>query len=179
MSFLVSHISTRSIHHVSLSYIHDFFVPNHLNWWSIMNLKKIVIDNFVVIKNYFVDRQKAQKTKCKLNNYYGESDPLTSTVYKLFGYFHSGHVSKNDTEHCWDSITTAENIKNIHDMVIEDTRLKVCVIANAICISNDQFIIFYMNIYICKRCLKDGYYICLQSKRFSAAVHNSRWNLNT
>lgn len=65
------------------------------------------------MKHYFLKGKAAQETKSKVGKHYGESATSTRTVYRWFGYFHSGHMSTNDNEYSrWPvQVTTAENIE--------------------------------------------------------------------
>ena len=87
----------------------------------------------VLIKHYFM------KTKEKLDKHYGESAPSIRTVYKWFQNFWCGHMSTSDAEHsgCPVEATTPE-IDKIHDMVMDDRRVKVREIASAMDISSER-----------------------------------------
>ena len=73
----------------------------------------------LVMKHYFFKGKTTQETKSELEKYYGESAPSTRTVYKWFGYFHSGHMSTNNADHSGRpaEVTTVENTDKIHGMV--------------------------------------------------------------
>lgn len=94
----------------------------------------------VVMKHYFMKGKTAQETKTKLDKHYGGSAPSIRTVYKWFGNFWNGHMSTNDAERPGRpvQVTTAETIEKIHDMVMEDRKLKVRDIAETLGISYDR-----------------------------------------
>lgn len=94
----------------------------------------------VVIKHYFLKGKTPQTTKEKLDKHYGESAPSMRTVYKWFGNFRSGHMDTCDAERSGRplEVTTPEIIDKIHDMVLEDRRVKVREIATAVGISTER-----------------------------------------
>ena len=94
----------------------------------------------VLIKHYFMKGKSPQKTKEKLEKNYGQSAPSIRTVYKWFQNFRSGHMSTTDAERSGRPVeaTTQEIIDKIHDMVIDDRRVKVREIASAVGISSER-----------------------------------------
>ncbi|CAK9833202.1 Mariner Mos1 transposase [Anthophora retusa] len=94
----------------------------------------------VVIKHYFLKGKTPQETKNKIDKHYGESAPSIRTIYKWFGLFRSGHMSTNDAGRPGRpvAVTTPENVKKIHDMVMNDRRVKVRDISQAVNISIDR-----------------------------------------
>jgi galactokinase len=94
----------------------------------------------VLIKNYFKKGKLLQETKKKLDKHYGVSAPSIRTVYRWFQNFRSGHMSTNDAEcsGCLVAATTPEIFDKIHDMVMDDRRVKVQEIASAVGISSER-----------------------------------------
>jgi hypothetical protein len=94
----------------------------------------------VLIKNYFMKGKSPQETKEKLDKHYGESVPSMRTVCKLFQNFRSGRMRTNDAEHsgCLVEATIPEIFDKIHDMVMDDRRVKVRGIASAVGISSER-----------------------------------------
>lgn len=94
----------------------------------------------VVIKHYFMKGKTPQETKEKLDKHYGESAPSIRTVYKWFQNFRTGHMGTSDAERSGRpaEATTPEIIDKIHDMVMDDRRVKVREIASAVGISTER-----------------------------------------
>ena len=94
----------------------------------------------VLIKHYFMKGKSPQETKEKLDKHYGESAPSIRTVYKWFQNFRCGHMSTSDAERsgCPVEATTPEIVDKIHDMVMDDRRVKVREIASAVGISSER-----------------------------------------
>jgi hypothetical protein len=69
----------------------------------------------------------------------GDSSSLLSTINKWASEFKCGHTSLEDDpcEGCPKSATTLEIIEQVHDMVLDDRRMKVCEIAETIGISKE------------------------------------------
>ena len=106
----------------------------------------------VLIKHYFMKGKSPQETKEKLEKNYGQSAPSIRTVYKWFQNFRSGHMSTSDAERSERSgrpveATTQEIIDKIHDMVIDDRRVKVREIVVLWASRVNGFIIFCINIW--------------------------------
>src|SRR6476469_69453 len=104
----------------------------------------------VLMKHYFMKGKSPQETKEKLEKTYGQSAPSIRTVYKWFQNFRSGHMSTTDAQLSERPVeaTTQEIIDKIHDMVIDDRRVKVREIASAVGISSEQVHnIFCINIW--------------------------------
>jgi transposase len=68
---------------------------------------------------------------------YGDSSPSISTIKKRAAQFKRDHISLGDDprEGRPKSATTPVNIEQVHDMVLDDRRMKVHEIAETICIS--------------------------------------------
>ena len=94
----------------------------------------------VLIKHYFMKGKTPQETKEKLDKHYGDSAPSIRTVYKWFQNFRSGHMGTSDAERSGRpvEVTTPEIIDKIHDMVMDDRRVKVREIASAVGISTER-----------------------------------------
>jgi hypothetical protein len=93
----------------------------------------------VLIKNYFMKGKSPQESKEKLDKHYGESAPSIRMVYKWFQNFWRGRMSTNDAELSGRLVvaTTPEIFDKIHDMVMDDRKLKVQEIASALGISSE------------------------------------------
>jgi histone-lysine N-methyltransferase SETMAR len=94
----------------------------------------------VLIKHYFMKGKSPQETKEKLDKHYGKSVPLIRTVYKWFQIFQSGHMNTSDAKRSGRPVeaTTPEIIDKIHDMVMDDKRVKVREFASAVGISSER-----------------------------------------
>jgi hypothetical protein len=73
-------------------------------------------------------------TKGKLDKHHGKSAPSIRMVYKWFQNFRSGHMSMSNAERSGSPVeaTTPEIVDKIHDMVMDDTRVKVREITSAV-----------------------------------------------
>jgi hypothetical protein len=102
--------------------------------------KEWTMENFVLIKNYFMKGKSPQENKEKLDKHYGKSAPSISTVYRWFQNFRSSRTSTNDAERsgCLVEDTTPQIFDKIHDMVMDDRRVKVRETASAEGISNER-----------------------------------------
>jgi transcriptional regulator with XRE-family HTH domain len=71
---------------------------------------------------------------------YGHSSPSFSTIKKLAGEFNRGRTSleEDPREGRPKSETTPETIEQVHDMVLDDRRMKVREIAETIGISKER-----------------------------------------
>ena len=78
----------------------------------------------VLIKHYFMKDKSPQETK--LDKHYGDSAPSIRTAYKWFQNFRSGHMDTSDAERSghFVSATTPEIIDKIHNMVMDDRRVR-------------------------------------------------------
>uniref|UniRef100_A0A0K2TTX7 Histonelysine Nmethyltransferase SETMARlike [Hydra vulgaris] n=1 Tax=Lepeophtheirus salmonis TaxID=72036 RepID=A0A0K2TTX7_LEPSM len=79
------------------------------------------------------------------DKYYGDSAPSIRIVYKWFQNFRSVHMSTSDAKRSGRpvEITTPEIIDKIHDMTMDDRRVKVCEIASTVGISSWNSISIY------------------------------------
>ncbi|XP_014471304.1 PREDICTED: uncharacterized protein LOC106742650 [Dinoponera quadriceps] len=94
----------------------------------------------VLVKHYFMKDKSPEKTKEKLDKYYGKSAASIITVYKWFQTFQSGHMSTSDAEHFGRSfeVNALEIIDKINAMVMDNRRMKVREIASAVSISSER-----------------------------------------
>jgi len=71
---------------------------------------------------------------------YGDSSTSFSTIKKWAAEFKRGRTSLEDDpcEGCPEDATTPEIIEQVHDMVLDDRRMKVCEIAETIGISKEH-----------------------------------------
>ena len=80
-----------------------------------------------------------QETREKLDKHYGKSAPSIRMGYKWFQDFWSSHMSMSGAERSEGPVeaTTPETVDKIHDMVMDDRRVKVHEIASAVGISSE------------------------------------------
>lgn len=80
------------------------------------------------------------ETEEKLKKYHGDSAPSHGMVHKWFTEFRCGRTSTTDAERPGRPIevTTEEMVTKIHDIVLEDRRVKVREIAKKVSISNER-----------------------------------------
>jgi transposase len=93
------------------------------------------------VKKFFVkEGLTPNEIHSKFIKVYGDSSPLFSTVKKWATKFKSGHTSLEDDprEGCPKSATPPEIIEQVHSMVLDDRRMKVCEIAETIGISKEH-----------------------------------------
>ncbi|XP_014486574.1 PREDICTED: putative uncharacterized protein FLJ37770, partial [Dinoponera quadriceps] len=76
----------------------------------------------------------------KLTKVYGNSAPSISTVKKWAAEFKRGRTSLKDDPRKGrpKTATTPETIEKVHNIVLDDRRLKVCEIAEAVGISEEK-----------------------------------------
>ena len=81
----------------------------------------------VLIKHYFLRGKSIEETEEKLAKYYKESAPSQGMVQKWFTEFRSGLISTSDAERPGrpKEVTSQEMIDKIHDIVLNNRRLKV------------------------------------------------------
>lgn len=94
----------------------------------------------VLIKHYFLRGKSITETEEKLRKYYGDSAPSHGMVHKWFTEFRCGRTNTTDAERSGRpaEITTEEMINKIHDIVLEDRRVKISEIAKKVNISNER-----------------------------------------
>ena len=85
---------------------------------------------------FFAGKKKIiTETKAKLDKYYGDSAPSISMVKQWFTEFRCGRTSTIDAERSGRPVEP-ETIEKIRNMVLDDRRLKVWEIVEAIGISH-------------------------------------------
>ena len=91
----------------------------------------------VVIKHYFLKGKTPKETKEKLDKHYGESAPSDYMVKYWIAEFKRGRTSTSDEHRPGRPIevTTPEMIEKIHDMILDDPKLKLRELAEAVHIS--------------------------------------------
>ncbi|KAL0821004.1 hypothetical protein ABMA28_005653 [Loxostege sticticalis] len=98
----------------------------------------------VLIKQYFLRGKTIKQTEEKLKKYYGDAAPSHGMVHKWFTEFRLGRMTTNDAERPGRPIevTTEAMVNEIHDIDLEDRRVKIREIADAMHISNER--VFYV-----------------------------------
>ena len=96
----------------------------------------------VLIKHYFLRGKTLSETKAKLDKYYSDSAPLYGMVQKWFTEFRCGCTSTKiiPSPGRQNEITTPEMINKIHDIVLNDRKLKVREIAEIVSISTERLV---------------------------------------
>ena len=91
----------------------------------------------VLIKHYFLRGKSIKETEEKLAKYYKESASSHGIVHKWFTEFRCGRISTSDAELPGrpKEVTIQEIIDKIHDIVLNDRRLKVREISETVNIS--------------------------------------------
>ncbi|GBP54687.1 Histone-lysine N-methyltransferase SETMAR [Eumeta japonica] len=94
----------------------------------------------VLIKHYFLRKKTITETKKKLDKYYGDSVPSISMVKKWFTEFRCGRTSTSDAERSGrpKEVITPEIVDKIHEMILDDRRMKVRELAHAVGISTER-----------------------------------------
>lgn len=94
----------------------------------------------VLIKKYFLRKKTIKETEEKLRKYYGDSAPSHGMVQKWFTEFCCGRTSTKDAERSGRpvEVTTDEIVNKIHDIVLEDRRMKIREIAKTVNISDER-----------------------------------------
>ena len=96
--------------------------------------KKWMKENFVCWSN--ITLWKANR----LDKHYGDSAPSIRSVYKWFQIFRSGHMSENIAErsgHPVKATTLPEIIDKVHDILMDDRRVKLRGITRAVGMSKE------------------------------------------
>jgi histone-lysine N-methyltransferase SETMAR len=98
------------------------------------------IEYHAVIKFFVKEGLTPSEINSKFIKVYGDSSPLFSTIKKWAAEFKRGHTSLEDDprEGRPKSATTPEIIEEVHDMVLDDWRMKVHEIAETIGISKER-----------------------------------------
>ena len=98
----------------------------------------------------------------EMKNVLGDAGPSFNTVKKWATEFKRGRASLEDdprTE-CQKSATTPEIINKVHDIVLEDRRLKVSEIVKPVGISDERVHHILTEELGMKSCLQDGWRVC-------------------
>jgi transposase len=98
------------------------------------------IEYRAVIKFFGKEGFTPNEIHLKFIKVYGDSYPSFSTIQKWAAEFKRGCTSLEDDprEGCSKSATTPEIIEQVHDMVLDNRRMKVCEIAETIGISEER-----------------------------------------
>ena len=96
----------------------------------------------ILIKHYFLRGTASSETKVKVDKYYSDSDPSYGMVQKWFTEFRCGRTSTETIPSPGrpNEITIPEMINKIHDIVLNDPKVKVLEIAEIVSISTDRVI---------------------------------------
>ncbi|XP_033217657.1 histone-lysine N-methyltransferase SETMAR-like, partial [Belonocnema kinseyi] len=80
------------------------------------------------------------ETKAKLHKYYPNSAPSIGTIHKWFTEFRCGRTGTVHAERSGrpKEVTTPENVEKIHDMMLNDPKVKLREVANAVGISLER-----------------------------------------
>jgi transposase len=102
-------------------------------------LKRDKIEYRAVIRFFVKEGLTPSEIHSKFIKIYGGFSPSFSTIKKLAAKFKRGHTSLEDDprEGCPKSAATPEIIEQVHDMLLDDRRLKVHEIAETIGISKE------------------------------------------
>jgi transposase len=98
------------------------------------------IEYHAVIKFFVKEGLTTNEIHSKSMKIYGDSSPLFSTIKKWAAEFKCGRTSLegDPREGCPKSATTPEIIEQVHDMVLDNWRMKVHEIAETIVISKER-----------------------------------------
>ena len=97
----------------------------------------------VLIDHYFLLEKTLSEIKTKLNKYYSDSAPSHGIVQKWFTEFiMCGYTSTETIPSLGrpNEITTSEIINKIHDIVLNDLKVKVPGVAEIVSISNERVV---------------------------------------
>ena len=94
----------------------------------------------VLIKHCFLTKKNTVETKAWLDKHYSDSAPGKSTVEKWFAKFKRGEMSTEDDARSGrpKEAVTDENIKKVHKIILDDRKLKLIQIAEALKISKER-----------------------------------------
>lgn len=94
----------------------------------------------VLIKHYYLRKKTISESKVKLDMYYPDSAPSIGTIHKWFTEFRCGRTSTVDAERSGrpKEVTTPENVEKIHDMMLNDPKVKLREVANAVGMSLER-----------------------------------------
>jgi transposase len=98
------------------------------------------IEYRAVIKFFVKEGLTPKEIHSKFIKVYGDSSPTFSTIKKWAAQFKRGRTSLEDDPHEGrsKSATTSEIIEQVHDMVLDDRRMKVREIAETVDISKER-----------------------------------------
>ena len=104
-----------------------------------VSLKMDKIEYHAVIKFFVKEGLTPNEINSKFIRVYGDSSPLFSTIKKRVAEFKHGRTSLEDDprEGCSKRPTPPEIIEQVHNMVLDDQRIKVREIAGTIGISKE------------------------------------------
>ena len=130
---------------VVLYYLKSCYLTSYSVWEQPTSkfFAKLEISEFrVLMKRYFLHRKNLSETKAKLDKYYSDTASSHRMVQKWFTEFHCGRTSTETTPSPGrpNEITTPEMINKIHDIVLNDPKVKVCEIAEIVSISTECMI---------------------------------------
>ena len=111
----------------------------------------------VLIKRYFLRGKTLSETMAKLDKYYTDSAPSYGVVQEWFTEFRCGRTSTETTPSPGrpNEITTPEMINKIHDIVLNDPKVKVRKIAEIVSISTEHVVnILRTHLYMRKLCTR-------------------------
>jgi histone-lysine N-methyltransferase SETMAR len=95
-----------------------------------------------VIKHFHMKKKTPKEIKAELDEVHGTSAPSIQTVYNWVNEFKRGRTNTSDAERSGrpNEVTTPEIVDKIHDMVLEDRRVKVREIEEATGISHGSVV---------------------------------------
>ena len=96
----------------------------------------------VLIKYYVLRGKTLSETKIKLDKYYSDSAPSFGMVQKQFNEFRCGRTTSETTPSPGrpNEITTPEMINKIHDILLNDLKVKVREIAEIVSMSTERVV---------------------------------------
>jgi histone-lysine N-methyltransferase SETMAR len=94
----------------------------------------------VLIKYYFLRKKTITEVKAKLDKHFPDTSPSFGMIHKWFTEFRCGRASTEDAERPGrpNEVTTPEMINKIHDIVLNDPKVKVREIAEIVSISTER-----------------------------------------
>lgn len=94
----------------------------------------------VLIKHYFLRGKTIAQTETSLKKYYSDLAPSHGMIHKWFTEFRCGRTSTETIPSPGRPIevTTPEMIEKIHDLILDDPKLKVREIVKMVNISHDR-----------------------------------------
>lgn len=94
----------------------------------------------VLIKHCFLVGKNTVQAKEWIDKHYGESSPSYSMVKRWYSEFKRGRTSTNDADRPGrpNEAVTEENVRKVHQVVLDDRKIKVSEIAGIIKISTER-----------------------------------------